>query len=290
MVKAFRPLSLADALGIAADHAVIPLAGGTDLMVQRRRVAGLTPDFDEPVLFIGHLQELNRISRDASRLTIGACCTYSRLLAHPWVPTALKRVMEEIGSPAIKNRGTLGGNICNASPAGDTLTALYALDAEVILQSRGKGRSLPIEDFILGPGKTVREREELLAAVTIPRNAPSRMVYRKVGTRKANALSKLSFIGLSEISDRRLRDLRIAFGAVAPTVVRSRELEKRIQGYPPGELWGHITSICDLFGSLIRPIDDQRSTEDYRKKASLALLRQYLQGLADGLSLSREPI
>ena len=278
-------------------------------MVQRRRGTGLVPDFTPAALFIGHLEELKNISSESAFLYMGACCTYSRLLESPSVPPALKKAIEEIGSPAVKNRGTMGGNVCNASPAGDTLPVLYALDAEVVLRSSGSSRILPIEDFILGPGKTSLQSNELLTGIRIPAGDFPVTVYRKVGTRRANALSKLSFIGLARENAGQAResaqltqensdptnqtaanaagrkhdnialDVRIAFGAVAPTVVRSRENEALLRDMLGGGIDGRIGEICDLYSPLLDPIDDQRSNALYRKEVSLRLLKDFLEGL-----------
>ncbi len=308
MVSAFRPQTLEEALAVRRKKRAIPFAGGTDLMVQRRRGTGLVPDFKPAVLFIGHLEELKRISSESAFLHIGACCTYSRLLESPSVPPALKKAIGEIGSPAVKNRGTMGGNICNASPAGDTLPVLYALDAEVVLRSSGGSRILPIEDFILGPGKTSLHSNELLTGIRIHAGDFPVTLYRKVGTRRANALSKLSFIGLARESamtareiagpiqenmdpvnqavdaagrkhDNSALDVRIAFGAVAPTVVRSRENEALLRDMLGGNNNGRIEEICDLYSPLLEPIDDQRSNALYRKEVSLRLLGDFLEGL-----------
>lgn len=277
MVNAFRPQTLEEALDVRRKNRAIPFAGGTDLMVQRKRGTGLVPDFTPAVLFIGHLEELKRISSESAFLHIGACCTYSQLLGSPSVPPALKKAIGEIGSPAVKNRGTMGGNVCNASPAGDTLPVLYALDAEVVLRSSGSSRILPIEDFILGPGKISLQHNELLTGIRIPAGDFPVTVYRKVGARRANALSKLSFIGLAR--ENTVLDVRIAFGAVAPTVVRSRENEALLRDILGGGINGRIEEICDLYSPLLEPIDDQRSNAHYRKEVSLRLLGAFIEGL-----------
>ena len=283
LARAYQPRSLAEALRIRGREAVIPFAGGTDLMVQRRRPTGLTPRFELPALFIGGLEELRGISEGDGVLTMGACCTCSRVLEERAAPPALRRVVEEIGSPAVKNRATMGGNICNASPAGDTLPALYALESRVVLRSERGGRTLPIEEFILGPGKTALAEDELLVAVEIPTAWPGRLFYRKIGTRRANALSKLSFLGMASNRRGRLVEARMAFGAVAPTVVRSRRIESGLRDAAAAELAERTPEVLELYAALIKPIDDQRSTAHYRKEAALRLLRFFLQRLAADL-------
>jgi len=278
--RAYKPRSLAEALRIRGGEAVIPFAGGTDLMVQRRRPTGLAPRFELPVLFIGGLEELRGIREGDGLLTVGACCTCGRILAERPVPAALRRAVEQIGSPAVKNRATIGGNICNASPAGDTLPALYALDSRVVLQSARGGRTLRVEEFILGPGKTALAQDELLVAVEIPTAWPEDLFYRKVGTRRANALAKLSFLGMTASRAGRVVEARMAFGAVAPTVVRSRRIESGLRGSTAAELAERTPDVVELYAGLITPIDDQRSTARYRKEAALRLLRFFLERLA----------
>ena len=156
MVDTFKPRSLREAVEILSDiqtdsmsdsksdSSAIPIAGGTDLMVQKRRWGGLVPGFDHPVLLIGHLEELNGVSNSKNEIRIGSCSTYTALLSHAAVPEMLKLCISQIASPAIRTRGTIGGNICNASPAGDTLPVLYALDASVILSRDNKEIALKV--------------------------------------------------------------------------------------------------------------------------------------------------
>ena len=170
---------------------------------------------------------------------------------------------------------TLGGNICNSSPAGDSLPLLYALDAELLIASGCRRIELPIEAFINGPGKNCLKPGELLAAVRIPSKSFHRILYKKVATRNATALSKLSFIGLAEVDEGELRDLRMAFGAVGPTVIRSRDLEQDVlQGIQEGRLL--LGEVLQEYSRLIRPIDDQRSTAVYRKTTALRLAQNFL--------------
>jgi len=280
MVTASRPQSFAQALHIRSEARVIPLAGGTDLMVKHRRPFGLAPEFAHPILFLGHLPELRHISTDGKALVIGSGVTFSDLLAHEQVPGALKQSVAAIASPAIRNVATLGGNICNASPAGDTLPALYGLDATLVLARVGGERWVGIERFILGPGKTDLRDDELLQAVILPLEHFDLAFFRKVGTRKANALSKISFLGLGRIDGGQISDLRVAFGAVAPTVVRSRGLESECVRLDRAGLIARLPRLLEEYARLIVPIDDQRSTAEYRKAVSLRFLARFLAEVA----------
>jgi xanthine dehydrogenase FAD-binding subunit len=277
MVSAYRPASLAEALRIRAESGAVPLAGGTDGMARRRRHSGLAPRFERPVLFVAHLPELHGIFVENATLTIGAAVTLSELLADERVPGVLREAIAQMASPAIRNVATLGGNVCNASPAGDTLPALYCLDARLVLAGRWGERRVPIERFILGPGKTDLAGDELLRVVELPAARFDVAYYRKVGTRKANALAKLSFLGLAALQNGTVRDVRIAFGAVAPMVVRSTELEGALLGRTAAD-WPAVRSQwVEGYARLITPIDDQRSTADYRKSVALSLLTDFVE-------------
>jgi len=279
MVGFYRPRSLEEALSIRSQTGAIPLAGGTDLMVQHRMGAGVPASFPAPALLIARLEELRLLGREGSDLRLGAACTLAELLEHPLVPGALKAALAEMASPAVRNLATLGGNICNASPAADTLPFLYAAGALVELRSLSGKRTLPITELITAPGRTILRDDELLAAVLLPELPTSAFFYRKVGTRRANALAKLSFLGLASISAGRIRELRCAFGAVAPTVVRRPQLEAVLIGKRLAEVEGLVPKILQGYGALIRPIDDQRSNARYRHTVALRLLERFLRGL-----------
>jgi len=225
MVMAYQPRTLDEALVIRSEKQAIALAGGTDLLVRHRGWSGTLPAIERPVLFLNRIEALKTIERSEHTITIGAAVTLTELLETPALPPDLRSAIRQMASPTIRNAATLGGNICNASPAADTLPSLYAADAIVRLQRPGGQRDLPIRAFITGPGQTVLASDELLTEIQIPITAFNRITYRKVGTRKANALSKLSFVGLARIEASAIGDIRIAFGAVAPTIVREPAFE-----------------------------------------------------------------
>lgn len=248
-------------------------------MVKRRSWSGI-PRFQQPALFISHLHELKSVviagSDQGNELQIGAACTFATLLKDVRVPNSLAAAIRGIGGPAIKNVATLGGNICNASPAGDTLPILYALGSSVELSSNRGNRNVPIEEFITGPGTTILAGDELLVNVTVPMLSFDVSLYRKVGTRRANALSKLSFVGLARRGGSKISDFRVAFGSVAPTVIRSRDIESTVAGQPIEALPSLATAAKRAYAELIRPIDDQRSTARYREATALRLLDHFL--------------
>ena len=281
MVDFLAPITMAEALRIRHEQQVIPFAGGTDLMVLQRSWAGTLPGFDRTILYLGDIAELKLIRQNGGLLEIGAAATLTDLLAHPAVPDILKQAVAQMASPAIRNRGTLGGNLCNASPAADTAPPLYAAGAAVQLQNAAGSRLLPLEAFILGPGRTALAGDELLTSIHLPLQPFNWTLYRKVGTRKANALAKLSFAGLAQIDNQAIGDIRFAFGAVAPTVVRSQEIEALLRGRLIGEIPYLADEISDQYAHLILPIDDQRSSSRYRKTVALRLLADFLDQLAE---------
>lgn len=276
MVSAITPQSLTEALSVRMNDTVIPFAGGTDLMVRRRGWAGTLPTFEYPVLFLGGLEELKRIHLQKDFLEIGAAASLRSILEHQATPKILKEAIARMASPAIRNSGTLGGNICNASPAADTVPPLLALDASVTLQSLSGIREIPLAEFIIAPGQTSLKHDELLVAVHLPIADYNMTHYRKVGTRKADALSKVSFAGLARIRGGMVEDLRIAIGAVTPRVVRNTEAERRMTGIDLNEIPSMVEDIKAIYDRDIWPIDDQRSSAVYRRKVSLRLVEDFL--------------
>lgn len=277
MVKAYRPLDFEDALDIMRGMQAIPFAGGTDLMVSHKNWSGLLPRFERPVLFISHLEEIKKVEVTRDFITLGAACTLSSLLKNNKVPQALKTVIAHIASPSIRNRATIGGNICNASPAGDTLPILYALNASINLESKGNRRTVPIEEFVIGPGQIAIKKDELLSRISISREEFNIFFYKKIGTRAGYSCAKLSFTGFARTERGKVTDIRISFGAVAPTVVRSREIEENMKDKTGDKIERMLLEIMRSYGVLITPIDDQRSTGRYRRSIALKLLQYFLQ-------------
>lgn len=269
-MEGYQPENLKGALEIKASKSPEILAGGTDFMLKFRKQAS-------DVLFVSHLKELRGIERENEYLIIGAATTLNELERSKEIPTIFKDIISKMAPPAIRYVATIGGNICNASPAGDTLPFLYALDTKLIIGSLHSQREVSIEDFIKGPGEIDIAKDELPLQIKLPLQLIEKLhsrafnvqFYRKVGTRRENALSKLSFLGIAEISEE-IKDVRIAFGAVAPTIVRSREIEERIKDGAASD------EILTMYSKLITPIDDQRSTTFYRKTVSLRLLKYFL--------------
>ncbi|WP_066363346.1 FAD binding domain-containing protein [Neobacillus drentensis] len=254
------------------------MAGGTDIMVLHKSGRGVPLKLPKPLIFIDHLSELKQVFQNHKDIHIGACCTYSELLEHPLIPVSLKNAIKTIAAPAIRNRGTLGGNICNASPAGDTLPLLYVYNAKLLLRSVTGDRIVEISDFIQGPRRVQRYQNEILAEIILPSvlEEGAYVVFEKVGNRNADAIAKVGFAGYIRINEARIEDVRFAFGAVGPTMVRSIDIERKLVGKTIPLADADIVQVVAGFDKIIRPIDDQRSTATYRKTVALNLLRYFL--------------
>jgi CO/xanthine dehydrogenase FAD-binding subunit len=248
-----EPRSLPDALRMLRDEGLLtPLAGCTDLYVnlnfgtlKEKRFLNLWP-----------LDALREIRLRGETLSIGALTTYTELqrsaLVRRRIPM-LAAASREVGGVQIQNRGTIGGNIVNASPAGDTLPVLAAADAILVLGSAGGKRRVPFADFYTGYRKTVMRPDELLLSIEVP-PIQGRQHFRKVGTRAAQAISKVVMAAVVG------RAVRIAIGSVAPTVVRARRTEELLAS------GGSIEEARLLLLDEIAPIDDLRSTAQYRRR------------------------
>jgi CO/xanthine dehydrogenase FAD-binding subunit len=277
MVERLNPSTLEEALKMRKNYPnAILYAGGSDLMVAKKSM--------DETIFINGLSKLQEVTESEQYISIGAGAIYYNLLQHPLVPELLKRVIREIASPAIRNMATIGGNICNASPAGDTLPILYLYDAKLVLVSldekgQMKERIVPIEEFILGIRKINLNPDEILARFLLEKERiaeGTKVAYQKVGARKAQAISKLQFVAMVTIENEVVKDLRIAYGSVGVTVIRKKEIEKRFIGISEEELSKKIPEIIKAYDECIHPIDDQRSTAIYRKKVCLNLLGDFL--------------
>ena len=270
------PSSLADALALLKREPGVwkPFAGGTDLMVLLE--AGKLPHLN--YINIWSLKELRGIEVTDSHITLGALTTYTEVQSHPVLQSEfpmLCQAASETGGLAIQNRGTIGGNIVNASPAADSPPALLAYDAEIELISTDGSRWLAYSSFHTGYKQMLIGPNELLARIRMPRNTRGAThYYRKVGTRKAQAISKVCLAALAKLHSDQISDCRIALGSVAPIVVRCVQTEDALRGRKPDT--GTIKSACVTLSQEISPIDDIRSTADYRLQVAKNLLTDFL--------------
>ena len=276
MVEVFCPESLQEALSIRAETAAMPFSGGTDLMVRWRTAPGVLPEVPRPLVLLGHLKELQYITENREYVTIGAETTLTDICRSKAVPVLLRTAVCQMAAPALRNLAVIAGNIGNASPAGDAVCVLAALDALVVLSSASAQRELTIAQLITGPGMTVMQSDEIITEVKIPKVQRTHLFYRKVGTRRANALSKLSVCADALIQDGIISEVRIAAGAAAPVVIRSHDIESQMQSMASGELIQQKQRFLDAYDGLIVPISDQRSTAAYRRRSALNLISQFL--------------
>ena len=273
------PGSLAGALALLNTEPGVwkPFAGGTDLMVLLE--AGKLAHRN--YVNIWGLNELRGIDVTDAHVTLGALTTYTEVQAHPVLQSEfpmLCQAASETGGLAIQNRGTLGGNIVNASPAADSPSALLVYDAEIELLSAGGSRWLPYNGFHTGYKQMTIAPDELLARISLPRNTGGAThYYRKVGTRKAQAISKVCFAGLARIDQGHIEDVRIALGSVAPIIVRCVETENTLRGKACGA--ETTRAACASLLREISPIDDIRSTAKYRLQVAQNLLTDFLSTL-----------
>lgn len=273
-MRIFSPVTLDQALLLRSELKCTVLSGGTDLMLKKQFL--LSDEHD--LLMLQKIEELHEISVKDGITHIGACATQTDILESSLLWGVFRDVVSCMSCPSIRNLATIGGNICNASPAGDLILLMSLLDANVVVQSLHGRKTIKIHDFIPGPGKTVLKEDELLTEFCFEDSLRSySYFYKKVGTRKANALSKLSFAGAAKYSGNTVSDIRIAIGAVAPVVVRSAEIEKLFSNRSRQELNDSSYSISKLYEKYLKPIDDQRSNAMYRKKVSLNLLKYYIE-------------
>ncbi len=279
MVKQIIPKHLEEAITYLDKEDFQVIAGGTDLMIQRRNSADLVPLFDRNLLYAFNLDELKYVIKEETQTRIGSMTSLETLLHHPHTPKLLKDVIKEMASPGIRNVATLAGNIANASPAGDSLVALYLLDAVVVLSSKKQTRHLPIDQVILGPRKTCIQNNELITEIIIPTPCFTQTSWVKVAGKKADAISKISFAGAVTIKQGMITDFRIALGAVFMTVVRNKEIENLYKNISVEALKNDVEEILSHYQALIKPIDDQRSNKIYRNQVSLNLIEDFIRKL-----------
>src|SRR6202790_5179949 len=255
----------------------LPIAGGTDVMVQF--TAGKLPA--RKLVSIWNLPELRRIEVSADEIQIGAGCTYTDLREHEIINrdfTLLSSAASWTGGIANQNRGTIGGNIVNASPAADSLPALLAYEAELILVSVRGERRLPYVEFHTGYKQTLLAPDELIQAIRLLRRYSGYFSHaRKVGARNAQAISKVCIAALGRVADGVVEDIRIALGSIAPMPIRLTETEQAVRGrLIDSEL---LLLARKAATAEVRPIDDIRSTARYRAAVAGNLVVEFLDRL-----------
>jgi len=278
------PPTLTEALQTLAQNprCYTPIAGGTELMVALS--AGRLPQ--KNLLSINHLRELRFIEVTPETITIGSGTTFTDIRRSAVIASEfplLSQAASWTGSIANQNRGTIGGNIVNASPAADSPPALLAYEAELSLISARGARTVPYRDFHLGYKRTALAPDELLYSVRIKRDFLGYISYaRKVGTRNAQAISKVAIAGLARIEERTIVDIRIGAASLRETPARCSAVERVLLNQAVGaESWpATIAAARAALASEARPIDDIRSTAKYRAAVAANLLEEFLRGLS----------
>jgi len=279
----WAPASLPAALEHLRGGDVTVLAGGTDLMPQSH--AGRVT-FKRGLMNIRRVPGLDAIARDGLGVRIGALCTIGELLRDPLVRTQfgiLAEACDHFASDQLRNAATIGGNVCNASPAGDTLPPLLVLDAEVELAAKPNGRvetrRVPLADFFVGPGKTVRAPSELLCAIWLPLPPPGFVGrFFKFGMRPALDIAAIA-IGIGGVrAGHTLTGARVAFGAVAPVPMRARNTEVALTNTVLDA--ASIARIAAVARDEVRPIDDVRASAWYRRELVFNMTKRMLGDVA----------
>jgi len=285
----YRPGGLDEALLLLAELPnPRPLAGGTDLLVQLHRDAHLEelrqrpakPWMSRPVQLVdlSGIPELRRFEVNDRFVKLGAGVRLSEIAANGWfqanVPF-LAAAAASIGSPQIRNLATIGGNICNASPAADSVPPLLCLDAEVQICYREGERTISLRNFATGPQQNGLQKGELVTGIRfeVP-GSGSRQFFRKLGQRKGTAIAKINLALMVEMNADTVADVRVALGAVAPTVIRATETERFLKGKPLTD--SVVKEAARICRTEVAPIDDIRSTREYRSAMAGTLLEMGL--------------
>ncbi len=285
-VKCFIPETLEEALRIRKETGATILAGGSDLMVSNSMGAGITPAFRGDVMIITGLKELKGITETADTVEIGALTTSAEIAESPIAPELLKDAASRMGAIALRNSATIGGNIANASPKGDMPQPLILMDAEVVLKSLDGERRVLVDDFIIAHKKTELRDDEIITGVVIPKLQFTHIFYRKIGMRRANAISKLTLSAAATVRDGVLADFRASSGAAGPKVARSRKAEEILIGRKLEELIACKEEFLDAWNGVISP----HAMPEYRRNTTRRMLAFFIDALAAGHAPGRVDI
>lgn len=270
MVNGYKPTTLQEAVEIKSRTVAIPYAGGTDLMV--KNIPGAV------YLFLNDIDELKQITQDDEYIRIGAAVTFTQALADDLIPPLMKEAISRIAAPAIRNAGTFGGNLGNASDKADSVLAGFALDARVRLVSVSGERTIPFDDFCVRRGVTNIGDDELIAEILLPKKKCALpYYYKKIGGRSALAISRVAFAGAYEVHDGVIQ-------AISATVIgegkftRYREVEATLIGRKVDEVRANADEYAERFIEKMNFIRGRVSTE-YRKAVVTNLFKDYLASL-----------
>ncbi len=262
--KVFLPTSIDNVFELLTKYPDAKIyAGGTDVLTKRRK--GLIP-LNNHLICIGEIKELKKIYEYEDEIFIGSAITHSELLDNEIIKKnfpVLIQALNVLGSPQIRNMATIGGNICTASPAGDSLPPLYVLDATLEIRSKNRKREIKIKDFIQGVGKIDINSNEILYGIKIKKIPEYNFqYYEKIGQRNALSISITSIGIIAQIEKNIIKKIKIAWGSVAPTVITSEEIEEKLVGKKINE--NTLKSVFPIIEKVISPIDDIRASKKYR--------------------------
>jgi CO/xanthine dehydrogenase FAD-binding subunit len=282
MVNKYIPTSKQEALDILSKHDCYIFAGGSDLMVVKKNVAGALPKFDKDVCYISHIDELKGIYEDSEGVHIKSMTTLDEVEHSLMVPSLLRKAVSEVASTNIRHFATLAGNIANASPAGDTIVVDVLLDAILKLESVDGVRLVKAEDFVQGVRRIDRKPNELITEIIFPYLNYNEEMWFKVGSRKADSISKVMVAGIYKISGKSLENFALAVGSVFIKPVRSHELEEELKGMSLNDVKKNKEHIVEEYAKLIKPIDDQRSTAEYRLTVAKNIIGRFIDQIVGG--------
>ena len=267
MVNGYVATSLQEALEIRAAHDVVPYAGGTDLMVENRKGV--------EYLFLNKVPELKKITVDDEYIRIGAAVTFTEALADPNVPQLMKEAVSRIAAPAIRNAGTFGGNLGNGSAKADSVLIEFVADAKLRLVSKKGERIVDVDKFYLGRKKLDLADDELIAEVLLPKKGLEQYSYEKVGGRNALAISRVSFAGVFATENGKITNVAAAFGAVADTVLRYKDIEATLIGKTVDEAKAMKEDYLKAYAERM-VLTRGRVSAEYRKNVCMNLLGDFL--------------
>jgi len=271
MVMQNAPMKLRDALHLRKTTNLIPYSGGTDLMVAH--------DCDEhEYLFINNVVDICQITKDDDYVRFGAACKFSQVIEsrHSYVPDILREACSQIAAPAIRNAGSLGGNIANGSAKADSALIFMVTDSLLRLVSIDSERLMPIKDFYLGKGKTALGENELIVEIFMPRFGLDNYYYKKIGARNALAIARTSFAGILNIENGVIHKCATAFGAVTDVIIRKPEIDEMMTGKTIDEAKAVKAAYLAAYDEAIQPRPGRVGVE-YRKDICMNLLNDFLE-------------
>ena len=269
MVSSFIAGSLHEALLMRKESPeLIPYAGGTDLMLEDR--------INSNFLFLHRIPEMKQIKEDGEYIRFGAACTFSEVIESPHTPELLREACILIAAPAIRNIGTLGGNIGNGSPKADSALVFMVTKSMLRLASAYHERIVPIREFYLGRKRLALAPDELIVEVLLPKHGIGNYYFKKVGARKALAISRISFAGIMDIQEGIIQNCATAFGSIGDIIICLEDIDQMLIGKSIEEASALKDAYINAFDSAIIPTSGRVGAE-YRKDVCMNLLSDFLE-------------